>query len=57
MRAGSFDLLAEILREGGAFEVTPKALAAVLGAVGRAGGGVNDPDSGTRTAAARCYRA
>ena len=58
VRTGSFDLLAEIMRrEGGAggFDVSPKALAAALAAIGRAGGGLGDPDSATRTAAARCF--
>jgi len=55
VRSGSFDLLAEILRKGGGFEVSSKALAAALAAIGRSGGGVADPDSGTRTAAAHCF--
>ena len=35
--------------------MSSKALAAALAAIGRGGGGVADPDNGTRTAAARCF--
>ena len=54
VRSGSLELLG-FLFVNIAFDISPKALAAALGALSRKGGGPGDPDGGCRTAAVRCY--
>ncbi len=54
VRTASFELLGLVISTP-SFEVPAKALTAALGAVGRKGGGVTDPDSGVRSAAAKCF--